>query len=244
VPKDTSASAPAKRSKPPANGDGLSLNFERVSTASRVAEVLREQLLSGVFRPGTPMRDVELSRRAGVARSTMREALTQLARDGLLEHSLHRGMEVTRLSQADVADIYEARRVLECAGVQALKAGGDGLEMLEAAIHDMHSAAQRADPRAMVDGDVAFHLALVAAAGSPRLSQCAESVMLELRLVLSVVDRNRSELLTQVKDHETLLAAIRSQPPARAVSAVEQHLVAARDRLASSLEGLEAPSPA
>jgi DNA-binding GntR family transcriptional regulator len=60
--------------------------------------------------------------------------------------------------------------------------------------------------------------------------------------VLSVVDRNRSELLSQVKDHEALLAAIRSQPPGRAAGAVEQHLVAARDRLAASLEALEAPA--
>src|SRR5690348_14425040 len=96
------------------------LTIDRVRTAERVAEALREQLLSGVFPLGAPMRDVELSAQAGVSRTTMREALALLAREGLLSHALHRGMEVARIAAGDVRDIYAARRVLERAGLEAL----------------------------------------------------------------------------------------------------------------------------
>jgi DNA-binding GntR family transcriptional regulator len=48
----------------------ISLPIERLTTAARVADALCEELLSGAFRPGTPMRDVELSARARVSRTT------------------------------------------------------------------------------------------------------------------------------------------------------------------------------
>jgi len=98
----------------------MSLSIERLSTAERVADALREHLLSGAIAPGTPMRDVDLSVRAGVSRTTLREALAVLAREGLLTHSLHRGMEVARLAAADVRDIYAARRVIEQAAAESL----------------------------------------------------------------------------------------------------------------------------
>ena len=84
----------------------MSLSIERLSTAERVADALREQLLSGAIAPGAPMRDVDLSARAGVSRTTVREALAALVREGLLTHSLHHGTEVARLAAADVRDIY------------------------------------------------------------------------------------------------------------------------------------------
>ena len=98
------------------------LAIERLTTAERVAEALREQLLSGIYRPGTALRDAELSAHAGVSRTTVREALALLAREGLLTHSLHRGMEVTRLSPGDVRDIYATRRLIERAGLETLLA--------------------------------------------------------------------------------------------------------------------------
>ena len=57
------------------NALAVPLAIECLSTAEWVAEALREQLLSGLFAPGTPMRDLELSARAVVSRTTMREAL-------------------------------------------------------------------------------------------------------------------------------------------------------------------------
>jgi DNA-binding GntR family transcriptional regulator len=51
------------------------LSIERLSTAERVAGALREQLFSGAIAPGMPMRDGDLSARAGVSRTTLREGL-------------------------------------------------------------------------------------------------------------------------------------------------------------------------
>jgi DNA-binding GntR family transcriptional regulator len=201
------------------------LSIERLSTAERLADALREQLLSGAFMPGTPMRDAELSARAGVSRTTAREALALLAREGLLTHSLHRGMEVARLAPSDVRDIYATRRVLELAGAEALLAApAAAFDDLARAVQHMAEAAARRDRRRVVEADVAFHAAIVGALGSKRLRGAIAGVLQELRLVLSVTDRDDADLDEQLRQHRALLEAFRARGP-RAVQALQEHLV-------------------
>src|SRR5829696_10504739 len=190
----------------------MSLSIERVSTAERVADALRERLLSGAIAPGTPMRDVDLSARAGVSRTTVREALAVLAREGLLTHSLHRGMEVARLASADVRDIYAMRRVIELAGAESLVAGSTVvLEELERAVHAMSEATALRDRRRVVAADVAFHTAIVAGLGARRSQAALEGALMELRLVLSVMDRAYEDLDDHLRRHRHLLDLFRKR---------------------------------
>ena len=214
----------------------ISLAIERLSTAERVADALREELLSGVLPPGTPMRDVELSARAGVSRTTVREALAQLAREGLLSHSLHRGMEVTRLAADDVRDIYGARRVIERAGAEALLAAGSAaaLAELERAVEAMTGATAAGDRRRVVEADVAFHTAIGEATGVRRLRTALAGALSELRLVLSVTDRASGDLDDQLRQHRELFALFNEGTMA-AILALDEHLRRAEERVCAAL---------
>ena len=218
-----------------------SLPIERLTTAERVADALREQLLSGELAPGTPLRDAELSARAGVSRTTVREALTALAREGLLTHSLHRGMEVTRLAAADVRDIYAARRVIERAGAEALigDAGGS-LEELERAVQAMREAVHACDRRGVVAADVVFHTAIVSALGIRRLRDAIAGSLLELRLILSVTDRVYDDLDDQERQHGELLAAFRQRRP-DVVAMLDDHLRRAEEQVCAAVAAAEPP---
>ena len=96
------------------------LPIRPVTTATTLAETLREELLSGAYAPGTPLGDVELVERDRASTGTARAALSELEHDGLVVHSLHRGVEVVRITPDEVRDIYAARRVFEIAGLEAL----------------------------------------------------------------------------------------------------------------------------
>jgi DNA-binding GntR family transcriptional regulator len=201
------------------------LSIRRVSAAATMAETLRDELLSGAYLPGTPLSAGELVERSGVSFATAREALAELARDGLVVHSLHRGVEVAPISTADVRDIYAARRVFEVAGLRALlRSRPVDVGWLEAATERMGSAAVAAEHRALVEADLAFHLAIVAAAGSRRLTRAAQGALGELRLVLSVADRFGDDLPALVADHEYLVEVFRGGHLREAVSALEDHL--------------------
>jgi DNA-binding GntR family transcriptional regulator len=201
------------------------LAIRRETVASGIADALRDVLLSGAIAPGTPVSAAALADRTGAARATVREALAELAQDGLVVHSLHRGMEVARITREDLRDIYRARRAFELAGLEALlRHAPVDASWLRAAAARMGEAAVADDRRAAVEADMAFHLALVAAARSRRLIATARNALMELRLVLSVADRLAADLPALVADHQRLVDIFEGGQPQEATAALEDHL--------------------
>jgi DNA-binding GntR family transcriptional regulator len=205
-------------------------SIRRTTAVSTVAEELREALLSGMFAPGTPMPEREVAEFVGAEPVVVRGALAELARDGLVVHSLHRGIEVPRITQEELRDIYAARRVYETAGLEAMLDGRPvDVSWLSAATERMGEAAIADDARALVEADMAFHLAIVAGAGSRRLTRAAQGALMELRLVLSVADRLADDMPALVADHQHLVEVFRGRPVGEARVALHDHLVRAEE---------------
>jgi DNA-binding GntR family transcriptional regulator len=201
------------------------LPIRRLSAASTIAAELRDALLSGLFAPGTPLQTGDLAERTGSHPATVRAALSELERDGLVVHSLHRGMEVARITPEELSDVYAARHVFEVAGLHALlRRRPVDVSWLNAAVERMGEAAIADDERALVEADMAFHLAIVAAAGSRRLTRAAQSALMELRLVLSVADRTSDDMPALVADHQYLVEVFRSAHVRESVAALKDHL--------------------
>lgn len=202
------------------------LPIVRTTAATLIAEDMREHLLSGAVAPGTPLGDEDLAQATGAPVRTVRAALAELERDGLVVHSLHRGLEVTPITRAEVKDIYLARRVYERAGLKAMLAAQPvDVSWLQAACERMGEAAVAGDHRSLVEAEMAFHLALVAAAGSSRVTRAAQAVLMELRLVLPVADRSSDDLPALVADHQYLVAVFRGGEIGESAAALEEHLV-------------------
>jgi DNA-binding GntR family transcriptional regulator len=212
---------------------GVTLRVARASTSRMLANLLRDELLSGALPPGAPLRDTELAERANVSRGTAREALAELAREGLVVQTLHRGVRVASPTEADVADVYGARRVLEGAGLEALLVSGD-VGALAAAVDQLEAA--RSVPEG-VEADAAFHLAIVAATGVERLVAAAERVLREVRLVLCAADRATADLGAQVAGHRELLDAIASGDAVAAREALAAHLAHGEARARAVVAG-------
>ena len=88
----------------------------------------------------------------------------------------------------------------------------------------MGEAALGGDGRALVEADLAYHLALVAAAGSRRLTRAAQAALAELRLALSVADRAGDDMPALVADHQYLVEVFRGGHLREAISALDDHL--------------------
>jgi DNA-binding GntR family transcriptional regulator len=212
------------------------LPIRRPSAANTIAAELRDALLSGLFAPGTPLATRTLAERTGSHPSTVRAALAELERDGLVVHSIQRGLEVASITRDELHDIYAARRVYETAGLRAmLRRRPVDVSWLLAAIERMGEAAIAGDERALVEADMAFHLAIVAAAGSRRLTRSAQGALMELRLVLSVADRASDDLPALVADHQMLVDVFRYGSTSESVVALNEHLAHGEVLAASAL---------
>lgn len=109
-----------------------------------VVDLLRADILDGVFSPGDRLIEVQLGERYSTGRASVRAALMQLESEVLVDRQANRGAVVHRISVAEAIQITEARVVLETliAARAARHADTDDLAALEAIIDDMRDAVE------------------------------------------------------------------------------------------------------
>jgi DNA-binding GntR family transcriptional regulator len=183
--------------------DGELATYSLVELA---VERLSREILSGRTAPGERLVEEQLTRRLGISRAPLREALRLLAQQGLVEHTPRRGVRVATLSDDDVRELYEVRDLLERHAVAALPPASD-LTALRAALDDMRSG----DQLAVANAHRRFHTEVVALSGNRQLTSVYESVLVRIQLYMAVNLRREAEVADPadgVHRHERLLAAI------------------------------------
>lgn len=155
-----------------ATGLHLVAGERRDGTAvSQVHAELRQWILSGRIAPGAWLRQVELARTLSVSRMPVREALTLLGEEGLVEVLPHRGARVPELSMDELEEIYAARMGLEglAARTAASRIDAEALERLRLALPGLAALCTAGDLPNYLREDRAFMLSVYSASGRPRL---------------------------------------------------------------------------
>jgi DNA-binding GntR family transcriptional regulator len=175
---------------------GCLAGMARTGTPTQVERVyaaLRSDILGGRQRPGVKLPFAELVERYRASMGVVREALTRLQGEGLVESAPQYGFSVVRVSADHLRQLTEARCSIESLVLSSAIAAGDltwESELL-AAHHRLDHTPQREpdDPARMSDGWArvhgAFHHALLA--GSPNLVLLR--VALSLRSTAEVYQR-------------------------------------------------------
>ena len=97
---------------------GSLMNGEIKTIAEQIYMLIRSDILHHKLTGGERLTMKFLQERLGVSSSPIREALTRLQQDGLVEYQPNVGMRVTKFSAKDVNDIYAFMRELECAALR------------------------------------------------------------------------------------------------------------------------------
>src|SRR5579872_5463731 len=74
--------------------------------------------ISYVLRPGERLNEIELSKRLGVSRTPLREALNRLSMEGFLRFLPGRGFYSRELNPKEIFDLFELRKAVEISGVR------------------------------------------------------------------------------------------------------------------------------
>lgn len=216
------------------------LDFEPTSTGHQVALALREAILKGAVKPGSPLRETPLAVSMGVSRNTVREAFRLLGREGLVTHYLHRGVVVSEVSQEGIADIYRVRRTLELAAVDAVESGVSELPAdLSATLRELQTACAARDWPTMVEKDLHFHLQLVRSLGSQRLTEFFSNTLTELRLAASIADRTYGDPTTQLTEHRRIHDCMMAGEFSEARQLLQEHFTTAESALRAAVVGSE-----
>jgi GntR family transcriptional repressor for pyruvate dehydrogenase complex len=208
--------------------------LRRENLPSSIAGQLRRRIRHRELPPGSQLPGHrELAAMLSVSVGSVREAISMLISEGLIETRAGRGTYVVGgselpavsavappLTRAEVEELIEAREVIEVeiAALAAERASSEQLQRLSAATERLELAATSA--RDYGDADVSFHLVLAEAAGNRYLLRALTDIRAlltqDMELAAEVGIRRLGDLGFSVESHRQLVAAIEARSPERA----------------------------
>lgn len=207
-----------------------SLRLDRSRQAApQIADALRERILALDLPPGTVLARAELAERFGVSQTPVRDALTQLGTEGLVDIFPQHATIVSRIDVPAALRAHFLRRALELEIVRELASRKAAdlavvLPLLQARIAEQKRALAATDYGAFTRADHAFHRELYEAAGMaelwPLIRQNSGHVDRLRRLNLPARGKAQSVL----RDHQAIADAIAARKPAAAQDALRTHL--------------------
>lgn len=206
-----------------------------VGVVEAVTARLRERVLGGELRSGTPLTEAFVSEEYAVARPSAKAAIEQLVATGLLERTAHRSARVAVIDPDAVRDVYRTRARIESAALRELASSRTVPAEAVSANAEILAMPAGPDP-ATVDPDLRFHTALIDALGSERTARMYRSVLDEARMCMAQVQGRRLlDAAIIATQHAEILAALAAGESDRATSVLELHLSSARERLVEAL---------
>ena len=201
-------------------------------------ERIQNDILSGRYAPGENLTEVKLAEELGISRTPVREALRQLATEGLLVMEPNRGVFVRGIRAADVRDVYAIRATLEGMAVRwAVERMDDaGMDELLEKTGLMEFYLKRGGLEKLGGLDIQFHETVY------KLSQ-SEILMRTLGALESFVQRARiisirspERATLAVNEHIAIAMAIKARDAEKASRLMEDHIRHAMTNIEKSLE--------
>lgn len=197
------------------------------SLRGRVFTKIKNDILEGRYQAGDELREVTLGDELGVSRTPVREALRQLALEGLVELIPNKGAYVTGITAKDVRDIYQIRARLEglCASMAAESITQEQLDRLDEIILLSRFYEEKEDFEHLLSLDSQFHEVLYEACGSKMLQHLLTDYHQYVQRVRmrSLQRQQRAQESTQ--EHAKILQAIKDRDGKEADRLATMHIM-------------------
>jgi DNA-binding GntR family transcriptional regulator len=149
----------------------------------QIVQRVRAEIISGEGAPGTMYSVPTLAAELGVSTTPVREALLELARNGLIEPMRNRGFKVTEPTLQDLKNLFDMRELLEVRAAQLLAERPDkSMNKLRGLADEIKRAVDADDISGYLETDRHFHHAFIAAAGNALLTEMAMALRDKMRL--------------------------------------------------------------
>jgi len=200
---------------------------------ARVYEDLKRQIINMELAPGAPINEAEIALKLGVSKTPLREALTQLESDGLVDNVPARGSSISHITAREVNDVLEIREIIEIGVAKrvAVVGGAPALLRKRDATATMLKAGDTLGEYVYEWGSCEdMHLVLVQALGNELLVGVYGRLMDRITRIRNYYgDRfTRRRLHDIVTEHTAILDAIVCGDTVTAEQMMTQHLRNAR----------------
>jgi DNA-binding GntR family transcriptional regulator len=220
---------------------------------------LKEKLLVGdLGPPGARVSDLELSKSIGISRTPVREAINQLATEGLLERRPRLGVFIKLPDRREIEELYDLRILLESyAAERAAEVDGDSLREKLRKIYDemrqiIEAFRQSGIPKLERElavrwftSDSAFHINIIKATRNRHILKISS----EMRLMTQIlghrrIDHDLKDLLRIFGEHGEILEAILGGDARKARMLMSKHVQHSKQETLESIQHREQPDGA
>ncbi len=203
--------------------DLIAPSTELLTSADRIAEILKNRIVRGEIPGGMPLRQDHIAEEFGSSHVPVREAFARLEAQGLVYTQPRRGVRVTVITASSVKETVEMRMALEVIALKhsAPKFGDKHLEILEEA----HNRCDKATSLSEWDtANCAFHDALMRECGMPRLLATLKQLQLANSRYLFAVGQLRGWQPRSDHDHRLIINALKENNVDRACQLLTRHI--------------------
>jgi DNA-binding GntR family transcriptional regulator len=218
--------------------DVLIINQAKIS--EQVYDYLRSAIMTGRFAPGERLNLDELVEQLRVSKMPVKEAVSRLAAEGLIDVQARRGTYISRVDARDLAETFEVRRALEVlAGELAVERVTKGdIVKLRGLITEMEKAAGRQDFREHLEKNFQFHELIIGLSGNSKLLEIYRRLRAPIHIA-GVHSRSVNWLARvdqEQREHRAIVRALEVRDPEAVAKAMNEHLKRAKVSLVADVE--------
>lgn len=204
-----------------------------VAASTSITELIRAEILAGKLLPGTRLIELSLAEEYGASRASIRAAISELVKEGLVDHEANRGATVRRVAIDEAIQITEVRAVLESliasrAAERATKAERSELSDL---VQQMRGAVTGSRTAEYSELNQLLHRRLREISGHAVAADLVDHLRNRAAhhaFRLSLIPGRPAESLRQ---HEAIVAAVAKGKPDAAAAAMKAHIDSVADVL-------------
>ncbi|PKI90725.1 GntR family transcriptional regulator [Actinomycetales bacterium SN12] len=217
------------------------MSLDRMSglESERVADALREDIMSGRRPPGSRLIERDIAAEMQVSRLPVREAIKALVADGIVVARPRSWATVREFSRHDLQGFFEVREALETLSfvLAAQRVDEAGIALLESLVAQEAAAAALGDIESARQASTAFHMAVVRLSQNAMLVELAGTLVTRLRWLFGQHD----DVATMAHSHREILEAIRARDLDALRRLIPEHLAEGRAAAQERMFGASAP---
>ena len=209
------------------------LGLQKQNLREQALSALRTAITSGELEPGRHLVETELSEMLQISRGTLREALRQLAQEGLLSAGPRGRLSVRHLDTKEIRDIFAVRAALETLAARTLCELPDrahAIQSLHQKIDDME-AAEDSSLAERIESDMEFHRTLCRLTGNETLLHSWTSLEGSIRMSIMFAGQDKGIKNMSVNRHRDIVAAIETGDASQVRKTIREHMDTAADNL-------------
>ncbi|WP_462401548.1 GntR family transcriptional regulator [Pseudomonas sp. Marseille-QA0332] len=217
--------------------------YVRQSTAAQAADALRDSIVFGDLEMGAPLSEATLAEQFGISRTPIREALRELAQEGLVQLQPYLGAAVFVLTESEMKNMLTFREMLETTALsQAIELNKASLIAdLNSVVSRMRLAVENHDPRTYLALDTEFHDVIIAASENSYLIDAYSLISSQLSVLRTKIAKNPERLQNSLRSHVELLDTLQSGDSNSSLAVLIKHMSSAKKAFNDNASLVSAP---